>query len=100
MSFSPLNPGLAGWMHLGLALTRMNVAASEVIVRRSVLMAQGRMSAAELVGMVAEKGSAMASSAERAMVLAARGATPARIASGALRPYGTKARSNVRKLRG
>jgi hypothetical protein len=49
--------------------------------------------------MVMEKASAFVTSAEKASVAAARGAHPAKIASAALRPYGSRTRANARRLR-
>jgi hypothetical protein len=90
---------MAAWTEVATAWTRMSLAAGEVIVRRSQRMATGSMSPPEAMGMVMEKATAFASSAERAAVAAARGGDPAQIARAALRPYGAKTRSNVRKLR-
>jgi hypothetical protein len=91
---------LAGsWMRLARAYQQMSMAAGEVILRRSMRMSRGAMSAPEAVGMVMEKATAFAAATERAAVAAATGADPARIAAAALRPIRAKARSNVRKLR-
>jgi hypothetical protein len=49
--------------------------------------------------MVMEKATAFALASEKAAVAAAKGGDATRIATAALRPYGTKARSNVRRLR-
>jgi hypothetical protein len=87
------------WPRLALAFGQMSMAAGEVILRRSLQIAQGSMSQREAVGMVMEKATTFALSAEKAALEAARGADPARIAHAALRPYGTKTRSNVRRLR-
>lgn len=87
------------WMKFVVHYTQMNMAAAEVIARRTMKMAQGGMGAAEAVGMVAEKATTMAIAGEKAAVAVARGADPLSIASAALRPYRTKTRSNVRRLR-
>jgi hypothetical protein len=87
------------WMMFGFAFTRMSLAASEVIVRRSIRMSHGAMTAPEVVGMVLEKATAFAAATEQAAVAAATGADPAGIASAALGPFGAKTRSNVRKYR-
>jgi hypothetical protein len=87
------------WIRLARDYSQMTVAASEVILRRSMLISQGAMTGAEAVGMVMEKATAFATATERAAVAAATGADPARIAHAALRPYRTKTRSNVRKYR-
>ena len=77
----------------------MSMAASEVILRRSMRMSQGAMTAPEAIGMVMEKATAFAAATERAAVAAATGADPAQIATAALRPIRAKTRSNVRKYR-
>ena len=87
------------WVKLAIDYSQMTVAASEVIVRRTMLMSQGRMTGPEAVGMVLEKATAFATATERAAVAAATGADPARIAGAALRPIRAKTRSNVRKYR-
>jgi hypothetical protein len=89
----------SSWLRFALAYQQMSVAASEVIMRRSMRMARGAMSAPEAMGMVMEKATAFAAATERAAVAAVTGADPARIASAALRPIRAKTRSNVRKLR-
>jgi hypothetical protein len=94
--FGPAN----AWMDFATAYGQMNMAAAEVILRRSMMMSRGAMSVPEMMGMVLEKPTAFATATEKAAVAAARGADPARIASAALRPYRSKTRSNVRKLRG
>ena len=92
------NP-LGAWMKLATSYSRMTMSAAEVIMRRSMRMASGAMTPPEAIGMVMEKATAFAAAAEKATVAAARGGDAARIASAALRPYGSKTRSNVRKLR-
>ena len=87
------------WMKFAIDYSQMSIAASEVIVRRSMRMSQGAMTAPEAVGMVMEKATAFAAATERAAVAAATGADPARIANAALRPIRAKTRSNVRKFR-
>ena len=89
----------SAWLKLAIDYSQMTVAASEVIVRRTMLMSQGRMTGPEAVGMVLEKATAFATATERAAVAAATGADPARIANAALRPIRAKTRSNVRKYR-
>jgi hypothetical protein len=97
----PTDPlkAMAAWSAFATAYARMNLAASEVILRRTRQMAQGAMTPPEAVAMVMEKSTAFAAAAEQAAVAAARGAHPAKVAAAALRPYGTKTRANVRKLR-
>ena len=124
--FPPMRTANA-WLKLAIDYSQMTVEASEVIVRRTMLMSQGRMTGPEAVGMVLESdadfagflledagvavvsGSAFgvapyfrisfATATERAAVAAATGADPARIANAALRPIRAKTRSNVRKYR-
>lgn len=90
---------LNSWMKFATAYGEMTVAAAEVIMRRTMQMSQGTMTAPEAVGMVLEKATAFATATERAAVAAATGADFARIASAALRPIHVKARSNARRLR-
>lgn len=87
------------WMKFAIAYSQMSVAASEVIMRRTMKMSQGTMSGSEAMGMVLEKATAFTKAAERAAVAAASGAEPAHIASAALRPISAKAHSNARKYR-
>lgn len=87
------------WMKFAFAYSQMSAAAAEVIARRCMRMAQGAMTGPEAVGMVLEKATAFVTATERAAIAAATGADPVRIASAALKPYSTKTRSNVRRLR-
>jgi len=90
---------MRAWTEYGTAYSRMLMTANEVILRRTHQMATGVMSKPEATGMVMEKMTAMAKSAEKAAVAAAKGANPIAIATAALRPYGSKTRSNARRLR-
>jgi hypothetical protein len=87
------------WMKFALAYTQMATAAGEVILRRSMQMANGKMSAPEAVGMVMEKATAFVAATELAAVAAATGGDAAKIAHAALKPIRAKARSNARRLR-
>ena len=98
MALEPIT-AVSAWIKYLLAVQEMSLAAGEVILRRSMRMSQGRMTAPEAVGMVMEKATAFTAAAERAAVAAATGGNPARIASAALRPIRAKTRSNVRKYR-
>jgi hypothetical protein len=89
----------SSWMRFATAYQQMALAAGEVIMRRSMRISRGDMSAPEAVGMVMEKATAFAAATERAAVAAATGADPAKIASAALKPIRAKTRSNARKLR-
>jgi hypothetical protein len=86
-------------MELGIAYQMMAVSAFEVIFRRTHMMANGRMSPPDAIAMVLEKATVFAAAAEKAAVAAAKGGDPVRVASAALKPYGTKTRANVRRLR-
>jgi hypothetical protein len=97
--FDPLQMGTA-WTKFAIAYTQMSVAASEVVLRRTLKMAQGGMTAGEAVGMVMEKATAFVAATEGAAVAAAAGGDALGIASAALRPIRAKTRSNARKLRG
>ena len=90
---------MRAWSGFGMAYTQMLMSANEVILRRTHQMATGAMTKPEATGMVMEKMTAMVVSAEKAAVAAARGGNPMAIATAALRPYGTKTRSNARRLR-
>ena len=87
------------WIKYAIAFQEMSMAAGEVILRRSMKMSQGRMTAPEAIGMVMEKATAFAAATELAAVAAATGADPARIASAALKPIRARTRSNARKYR-
>lgn len=83
-----------------MAYSQMLMSANEVIWRRTTQMATGTMTQPEATGMVLEKVTAMAKATEKASVAAAKGATPPlAIMNAALAPYGTKTRSNARRLR-
>ena len=98
---TPMAPMKAAnaWVRFAIDYSQMAMAASEVIMRRSMKMSRGAMTGPEVVGMVLEKATAFATATEHATVAAAAGADPARIAHAALRPYRTKTRSNARKYR-
>lgn len=87
------------WMRLGLAAARMNMAAAEVIARRTSMMATGAMSGPEAARMMLEKPAAFAEAAQKAAMAAATGAQPAAIANAAMKPLARHARANARRLR-
>ncbi|TVQ55886.1 MAG: hypothetical protein EA355_08805 [Rhodobacteraceae bacterium] len=87
------------WARLGVASTRMALSATEVVWRRSMMMAQGGLSAPEAARMVMEKPAAFALAAQRAAVAAARGGDAAKVASAALKPIGVRTAANARRLR-
>jgi hypothetical protein len=88
------------WMRFATHYSQMNMAAFEVIMRRTILMSQGAMSAPEAVGMVLEKATAFVAAGEKAAMAAARGGDATKIAAAALRPIRAKTRANARRLRG
>jgi hypothetical protein len=89
---------LSAWTKFGLAYAAMATTASEVIWRRSLMMAQGAMSHAEATRMVSEKAAAFAAASSAAAVAMAAGKDVAAIAAAALKPYGTHTRANRRRL--
>ncbi len=86
-------------MELAMAYQAMTIAAGEVILRRTFQMATGAMSPPDAAAMILEKGSVFALAAEKAVVAAAKGGDPVRVARAALHPYGVKTKANVRRLR-
>lgn len=97
-----INQGLQAnraMMELAMAYHAMSLAAAEVIFRRTLQIATGTMSPPDALAMVLEKGTVFADAAEKAAVVAAKGGDPVRIVHAALRPYGTKTKANVRRLR-
>jgi hypothetical protein len=94
--------GFRAWeamLRLATAQTRMNIAAAEVIMRRTAMMASGTMSAPEAAKMMMEKPAAFAEAAGRAAIAAARGGDATAVASAALKPIGARASANARRLR-
>jgi alpha-D-ribose 1-methylphosphonate 5-triphosphate diphosphatase PhnM len=77
----------------------MWIAAAEVIWHRSLAMASGTMTLPEATRMILEKPAALARSAERGAIAAARGAGPGKVAAAFVRPISSRARSNARRLR-
>lgn len=88
-----------GWMRVGENAAQINLAAGEVIWRRSLMMAQGNLGGLEAVRMVLEKPAAFAQAAQRAALAAAAGGAPEVVADAALRPIRIRARANARRLR-
>jgi hypothetical protein len=87
-------------VRFGAAYQTMAIAAGEVILRRSVMIASGTMDAADAVVMVVEKVSTFAEAAAEATAAALDGHDVVAVAIAALEPYGTITASNVRSLRG
>ena len=90
---------MQSWARLNTSYAKMSMSAGEVILRRSIMMAQGAMSAPEATKMLLEKPAAFAVAAEKAITAAARGAHPTSVAEAALRPIGARTRANARRLR-
>jgi hypothetical protein len=99
-TFNPYASYLDSWMKFATAYGEMSMHAAEVIAFRTMRMASGNMTHPEAIGMVLEKATAFAASAEHAAEEAAKGGDMMNIASAALKPYGAKTRSNARMLRG
>lgn len=95
---NPMDAYMA-WARLAGVWGRMSMAAGEVIVRRTAMIARGTMSGPEAAKMMMEKPAAFAEAAQRAAVAAARGGDATRVAAAALRPIGAKAAANARRLR-
>lgn len=100
MKLETLWNGASDWMELGKYVTEMNMAAAEVISRRVMQMSQGTMSGTEAMGMLFEKSTAFAAASEGAAAAAAGGKDAVGIATAAIKPLHTKARSNATRLRG
>ncbi len=98
MIYNPMSM-MSAWMKVASSYNTMMLSAGEVIARRTMMMASGAMTGPEAMGMVMEKATIFSTATERAAVAAASGADPVRITAAALKPYSTKTRSNVRKLR-
>lgn len=65
--------GALAWLRFARAYTEMSTAAAEVIMHRTMKMAQGGMAAPEMLGMVLEKATAFAEASEKAAVAAVSG---------------------------
>lgn len=91
--------GFEALMRLSSAATRMNLAAAEVVWRRTALFATGALSGAEALRMLTEKPQAFAEGAAQAAITAATGGSAAAVASAAIRPVSARAAANVRRLR-
>lgn len=98
MSKNPMDM-MAAWMKVASSYNMMTLSAGEVVAHRMMMMANGKMTGPEAMGMMMEKATIYATATEQAAMAAASGADPARIAAAALKPYSTKTQSNVRKLR-
>ncbi len=90
---------IEGFLNLVLASHDVTLSATEVIWRRSAMLARGAMTASEAIGMVMEKHTAFAASAERAAIAAAKGGDAVKVATAALQPYRKTTAANARRLR-
>jgi hypothetical protein len=90
---------MASWNRLGMASLQLALASNEVIWRRSMQLAAGTMTPVEAARMMFEKPTAFARAAERAAVAAATRKGPLAVTESFIRPIGTKARGNARRLR-
>ena len=87
-------------MQFAAAYQTMAIAAGEVFVRRSLMIACGTTGAPDAASLVLEKTATFAESAREAIAALASGKDPVAIATAALEPYGTRTAVNVRELRG
>lgn len=99
MSLGGLMNSYMEWNKAGLDLWAMNMAAAEVIWRRTAQMAGGAMSQREAARMVAEKAVAFAEGALSAGREAAFGGTPLEVLRAGMAPAARKAKANAKRLR-
>ena len=95
---NPFNP--FDYVDLALQQQKLALSATETIWRRSALYSRGALTPLEATAMWMEKPAAFAKGAEKAMMAAARGKSPAKIMDAALDPLTRKASSNAKRLRG
>lgn len=88
-----------GWLDVALSYNRMVLDSAEVVLRRSVDMASGRMSAEEAQRMVWEKPLAFADAAHRSAATAMFGGSPSWVAETAVTTIGDTAAGNAMRLR-
>ena len=87
------------WQSLSTAYARMLWSANEVIWRRTLQMTMGTMKPEEFTRMVMEKPTAFAKSMEMVARAQAGSRGNAATAMAAIKPIGSKTRSNARRLR-
>ncbi len=87
------------WLHLVVSCSQMNVAAAEVIARRTVRLLQCKMTLAEAVEIVAEKPLVVAISWKESAIATVRGGDPVQIAHAAIKPIKARTLSNLKALR-
>ena len=95
----PMMFAIQAWQDTAFAYGRMYLSAQEVIHRRTMQMAFGRMGPEEAARMVFEKPAALAASFERAARATAAGRDPLSVALAAVQPIGAKTVANARRLR-
>jgi len=86
------------WQKAAFDYQKMWLAASEVVWRRSLQIGMGTMSPVEAARMVMEKPAAFALAAQKSAMAAVGGKSAPAIASAAVRPVGSAARANARRL--
>jgi len=87
-------------MQFATAYQTMTIAAGEVFLRRSLMLATGSAGAPEVVGMVVEKTATFGEATGEAIAALVTGKDLVAVATAALEPYGTRTAANVRDLRG
>ncbi len=87
------------WFRLATGMAKLGVAANEVVLRRTAMMATGAMKPHEATRMLMEKPAAFAQAAQKAAMAAAGGSDATAIATAALRPIKVAASANARRLR-
>lgn len=90
---------MQAWFDFAASAQSMAQNASFVILRRSMMMAEGKMRPAEAIRMTMEKPVAFAAAAQSAALAAVNGKGAPQIASAALKPIARKAQSNARRLK-
>ena len=95
----PATPTLADWTGLAFAQYALAMSAGETILRRSLLMGQGAMTALEATSMVMEKPAAFAEAWQNAALATVRGRPPVAVMTEFLKPITKAASSNAKRLR-
>jgi hypothetical protein len=99
-NFSNSLDSMRSLIQYAAAYQTMATAAGEVILRRSLMMASGSMSAPAALSMVVEKATTFAEAAGEATTALMKGEDSVGVAAAALEPYGMRTAANVRELRG
>ena len=92
-------PNPAEWIDLSFATYALAMGAGETILRRSLLMGQGAMTALEATSMVMEKPAAFAVAWQNAALATVRGRPPVAVMTEFLKPITKAASSNAKRLR-